>query len=710
MQRVAVRTDVVKRQTGAPQPGDAPGTTSRWPAVAACLPAVLLLITWMIWTPSDGAYFPDAWYPSAIGVGALLLITIVAGGRILPQLRSARVGLLGFTALVALNYLSILWAGSPGSALEASNELLLYLMIAWVYAIVPWTSKTLTTVLAVWSVSAAVFCAVGLANAAGTAHPASYFYDYRFSDPLGYPNATGAFAAMAMWPALILSTRPELARWLRVLLLPVALFLAEFAFLPQSRGVLVGLGVTVPLALIVCRGRIRLLARMLVVGAGLAISVPQSVDVNNAATPGGNVTPALHHAALGMLLTSVGALVVGALLMLLEPRLEEAVADRRRGRTWTISRQVRVGLALLAGVALIGGGIAAGPAVGHAARSVWHEGKTDAEPGSVRLLSGAPEERVDYLRVGWHLFEDSPVGGIGAGNFGRRYDGLKHFQKHSQYAHNLPLRTLSENGVVGFALLVAVAVALLVGLFRAARDEDGLGAACAVAALAVAAYFLAHASFDWLDEYPVLAAPPLAFAVAALALRRQRVGSPPATRTRLARLRPEFAGRLSRPALRWVGLTAAAVAIALALLPAYLSTRYVQQAFAVYRTKPATAYHYLSRASSLNPLSADPLISKGTIALQLGDPVRARAAFQSANSREPTWYSELQLALLDSDSGQFGQAQMELRRAESLDVDDPVLASASSLIARRKRVNPVKFDQSLLQGAQQDVFAVSRLS
>ena len=67
--------------------------------------------------------------------------------------------------------------------------------------------------------------------------------------------------------------------------------------------------------------------------------------------------------------------------------------------------------------------------------------------------------------------------GVGAGNFGRHYDELRRFAKHSQYTHDIWLRAMSETGIIGFALLLAVLGALALGLVRAAQELDGLGRA-----------------------------------------------------------------------------------------------------------------------------------------------------------------------------------------------------------------------------------------
>ena len=241
-------------------------------------------------------------------------------------------------ALVTFNYLSMLWADSPGSALDASNLLVLYAAIAWTFAVLPWTPRALTGLFCLWSLGVAVFCVVGLAQVTSATNLDPFFIDGRFSTPMSYPNATAALAVMGMWPALILSARRELPWWLRAACLPVAVFLAEFALLPQSRAALVGLICTVVVGPIVSSDRVRLLSRMVVVGGALAISVPRTVAVDDAVSAGRRAAPVLRHAANGMLLTSIAALVIGLLLAWLDPKWgwrpgrARARADGRSGR------------------------------------------------------------------------------------------------------------------------------------------------------------------------------------------------------------------------------------------------------------------------------------------------------------------------------------------------------------------------------------------
>ena len=668
-------------------------------------PAATVVVLWLFFVSADGAYFQAVWYPSALGAVALLSVTVVTGGVWLPASTAARVALLGFAALVALNYASILWAGSRADALGASNKLALYLVIGWTFSILPWSPRSMSVLLVVWATGIAAFCAIDLARATSAVNLNPFFEESRYATPLDYPNATAALAVMGMWPALILSSRREPPDWIRIPLLGVAVFLAEFAFLPQSRGALVGLVLSAPLVLAAASNRIALLVRMAIVGGGLAITIPLTVDVDHAVTSGRHVAPVLGHGASVMLETSLVALVVGSLVAVAEAWLRAGNHPR-----WTrprFGRRVRLAFAIMATAAVAAAAIAVAPAVGHVARAVWQSGRTDASTGSTRLLSITPEERVDYARVAWRVFRREPVLGVGAGNFAREYDALRHFGKHSLYSHDLPLRLLSETGLAGLAAFGVLVIALLAGLWRTGKELQGLGRACAVAAAAVAAYFLIHDSLDWMDEFPVLAGPALALPLAAVAMRTTGPKTASNGKALASRVRSLTTGRAR---FGWIGLAVVAyVAVVIALGAPYVASRYSARAMVTYGSHPTAAYGDLSRAADLNRFSPAPYISEGTIALNLGDSSRAQAAFERALGREDQWYPHLELALIDAQAGRFDSAAHQLALARSLDVEDPTLAAAKTLIDKRQRVDPVAFNTTQLQGAAADVLHPVRI-
>ena len=139
--------------------------------------------------------------------------------------------------------------------------------------------------------------------------------------------------------------------------------------------------------------------------------------------------------------------------------------------------------------------------------------------------------------------------------------------------------------------------------------------------LGVAGYWFLHASVDWFWEFAGLTAP--AFAMLGAGRRRSLPGassgpSPRAPRPGRGRL------ALAVPA----GLVA--VALALTLVPPWISKLQTERAGESWQADPAGAFDQLDSAAALNPLATDPPLTAATIALSLG---RARPSARRSSPR-----------------------------------------------------------------------------
>lgn len=672
-------------------------------------PAVALGVMWLLWVGADGGYYPQSWYPSTLVALAVLAGTAALNGRLLPRDPLARLALLAFAGLTALNYLSILWARSPAGALDASNQLLLYLAVSWAISLLPWTPQAMTLLLAGFSIGIAVFCAAGLLEAHAASSLNGYFVDLRYSRPMAYPNATSALAIFGLWPGLVISARRDTSAWLRPPLLGVAAFLAAFSLLPQSRGALLGMVVVAPLLVVVAGWRVRLVLRMLVTGAAIAFVAPRTVAVDRAVSAGHRVEPYLARASLAMLWVALAAAVLGVGLIVIESRFERTALA---GRGLALRRSTRfrrvAGAALVVGMAIAV--IVALPALTHLTRTVISSGRSDAATGHTRILSASPEERFDYDRVALQLFRAHPLVGAGAGNFGIFYDAAKRFSKHSLYVHNLPLRVLSETGLAGAVLFLALLVSTLLGLWRTARRAGASARAGCAVAFSVAAYFLLHASLDWLEQFPALAAAALALPLAAIAQAQgaDRMPSgpgPSGAAGPVGRLAPRSRGVtiFRRRAPVAAGVLALAGSSLLVGAP-YLAQRYVARASQTALAAPEQAYTELRLAHRLNPLSATPYATAGSIALQLGESAHARAEFSSAVAADGDWYSRVEVALIDAAAGRRVLALQEMRAAIALDRSDPALLAVAARISAGRPPSPVALEQLLIDNTPASIF------
>src|SRR5205823_133840 len=99
-----------------------------------------------------------------------------------------------------------------------------------------------------------------------------------------------------------------------------------------------------------------------------------------------------------------------------------------------------------------------------------------------------------YRPLTVHQFEHHPLAGIGSRGFGPAYLQNRHSPDTPARAHSVELDALSELGVVGFALLLLAIVPVFVPVVARMRACDP----AATAAFAGGAYWLVHASVDWI--------------------------------------------------------------------------------------------------------------------------------------------------------------------------------------------------------------------
>lgn len=652
-------------------------------SLAPFLPAAFLLVFWIAWIPLDGGYFPDVWYPSALFLVALLAAVALGGRRWWPEPGAGGLALGLIVALAAWSFASMLWAAAGGDAWAASDEWLLYLSIAWLVALVPWRSSSAAVFLGLWSAAVAVACCAELVSALGARDLSHFFLESRWQQPTGYANTAAATGAIACWPALMLACRREVPAALRVLFLGVAVFLVEFGLLPQSRAALIALVPALVVVLALSPDRGRTLIRLAIVALAIAIAGPAIWDVFGTGDAGRPIGPALDDAARSMLLSIGVALVAGVLLGLLEGRVRigpSAIAVGRRGALVAAS----VAIIAAAGFAVARGGEVTGYIGDRWAEFKSNDETPDKNP--TRIFQHTSDKRYDYWRVSVAMFRDAPVGGAGAGAFERVYTQERRHSKPSRSPHSVWMRSLGETGAVGTLLLLASVLVLAVGLVRSRRRMDDRGRAIVAACAALCAYFLVHASFDWLELMPALVAPAVGLPFLAL-----RLAAPPEPSGAF------FWSRWRPP--RWAGVAVGAVlalAAAGALALPYASDRYVDSAVHAWRSDPAGADRDLRRAASLNPLSPAPRLAAGEIALDRGRYGAARLEFSKALEVEDGWYPHFQLALLASREGDFTEARRQIALARSLNPPDLLLEKAAGLISRHRRIDPRTVDRKSL--------------
>ena len=257
------------------------------------------------------------------------------------------------------------------------------------------------------------------------------------------------------------------------------------------------------------------------------------------------------------------------------------------------------------------------------------------------------------------------------------------------------------------------------------RRADPLAASVAAAALAGFAYWLVHGSFDWFWEFAGLGAPAFALLGLACALAPRAAsagiasegetaasaGSAGATGATGA-ASPERSGRLGRAQAivsaaspRRLALAAGAVlalAGAASLIAPWLSQLQLQNAARIWPAAPRRAYADLNDAAGLNPLSDQPYLLAGSIALRFGDQVRADHEFALALERDPRdAYATLERAAIASARGNRPVALRLIERTVRLSPHDELIREVQKIIHEGQRVNIEELNRSILLKARQ---------
>lgn len=635
---------------------------------AAWLALILLAGTWSWWAWQKGAYFGTVLLPGTIllCVGAALLIRFAPWRAQLSLASPLMIALAALIALGSWALLSALWSPAPDVAINDGQRILVYAIAFGLGAglcnlLGPRMGLALVP-LAAAGAFAGLVTAISLAT--GSSPTDVLESDGTLDFPLGYRNAEAAFFAIALFPALGLAADRELDWRLRSAALGVATLCVQLFMLAQSRASVPAMAVAVVVYALVAPRRVRALAWLgLAVIPAIAMVGPLT-SLYSAADDGlGGVIDEMHRAGMVTLVVTLVAAVIGAVAARAETRLPRLDADPRAA-----NRRVAIGMAVLAVVAVAGFIAAVGDPVhwlGDRADEFRSAGTPDLSENSSRFTFNAGSDRYDAWRVALNDAGDDPLLGDGGGGYQYSYLQQREAQNQNIHdAHSVELEVLAELGVVGLALLVAAIVAAVTGVFRSRRLGPSAASLGAIA-LSSGAYWLVHTSVDWFWPYPAITAPVLALLGSACA---------PAVRS--------VARRSTRPWRPWA--IAALVVLAISAVPFWLAERYINNAYASWRTDLPRAYEDLDQARTLNPLSDTPILAEAAIARAAGDRARALDALREAADKRPEeWATHYLLAELQADTDR-ATARNEIAIALEL---NPIEAKVRTL-ARRLGVKP----------------------
>jgi hypothetical protein len=655
------------------------------PHLAAALPGLVAVALMIVWAADDGGFDATTWYWGALVSLGVLGATLVARRGAVALPRSLVIALSAFSLYVAWSYLSMTWAQYPGAALEGSNRALLYLLVFTLMATIPWTVPAAQAALLVFAFAIGVIALVLLFHLSSGSRIPGLFIGGRLAAPTGYENGTAALFTLAALVSIALASRRHLPGIMRGLLFTGACADLQLAVIPQSRGWLFTLPLVAIAAVAVADRRLRTTVATIIPTAGALVALRPLLRVFHP-DGGAPLIAAAKTAGHEGIMCCAGVLVAGTLL---------AWAEQTRPAP-RLTRRPRIALGVVLAAIALGGGVAAALAVsnGHPIsllKREWH-GFTHAP---TTYFSGTHfvdvgSERYDVWRVSLLAVKAHPIGGLGQDNFGDYYLLHRKVGIEVSWTHSLEMRLLAHTGIVGTALFVVFLVAALAAAGRARRRGDPLVRGIAAAALMPMVVWLIHGSIDWFWELPALTGPALGFVAMAGRLgslrERASVADPgPVAGVEARRRRWSPAAGQAALAAGVVALVAGTVVLGLP----YLSARDVDRASGIGGRNPAAAYSALRRSHDLDPLSSDPGVVGGTIALEDGQWDIAGPWFAQATDKEPgSWFAWLGAGLVASAQGDRVRAERDFARAKSINSIQPAVQQAAAQVDDRHPLTP----------------------
>jgi hypothetical protein len=593
------------------------------------LPAALLGLVLLPLAASHGGFYPTAWGPTALILAWAASLALILGTG--QRARGLELVLLAaVSALMAWTLLSDAWtASTTRTMLEGERAAVYVAAVAAVLTLVSLRSyRTLLT--AAWCAITLV-CAYALATRLFPERLGliDAVAGYRLSEPLGYWNALGLFAAMGALLALGLVAHP--GRRVVVAAAGASLVvLVPTLYFTFSRGAWGAFAAGMLASVAVDPRRLRAVSALIVVAPWPALGVwiasrsdalTHQDPVLSAASDAG------HRLALVLAGLAVAAAVAAGAFALAAPRV-------RAG-----SRVRAIYVALLLAV-VTGGCVVVVARFGSPITLAQRAYDSFIAPPPVtggnlnrRLFSISSLPRAQQWAVAWDDHQAHPWLGSGAGTYELSWLRERTNQTKVVDAHNLYVEALAELGPVGLLLLVVVLGVPFVAVLRARAHV------MAPAAFGAYVAYVLHAAVDWDWEVPALTLTALACGGALVVCARREVPDGPARRAPRALLLAVLAGV---GVLSFVGLVGNR-----AIASSATTARAADRARALGNPRLASARWdeaeaQARRATRWAPWSTDPWVALGQAQLGRLHPAAAAVSFRRAIAKEPgdwrLWY------------------------------------------------------------------------
>jgi hypothetical protein len=468
-------------------------TSRRWVlngARAALLagPTVLAFFT--------GGYFDGPREVAGVVAWLLAAAALVLSPRPLPRLTAGRVAVGGLGLLGLWTLLSFTWAPIPGSAFHYGQRVVMYLGVLLGAVALLRGRRPLRAVVPALAGGALIVVGYGISERLlpGLLHfERSLSAEGRLEQPLTYWNAMGELAALGLVLCAALAGDASRPARLRAAAAAASAPLGMGLYITFSRGALFACVAGLVALVVLVRRREQLHAALACFGAAALAAIAAAPFHGVTGLTGSAGTREGQGAVVFVLVVAIAAVAALVQLRLARRRSAELALPRR---------------APLIALVAICAGLALAIVVGAKERSA-----APLSGGATRLTT-LQSNRYAYWDVALRAFGDEPLRGVGAGGWAVYWLRDRKVNEFAQDAHSLPLQTLAELGIVGFALLLA----FLGGVAWAARDALRVAPGLAGGLAAGLVVWVAHAPLDWDWEMPAVTLIALVLAGALLGL------------------------------------------------------------------------------------------------------------------------------------------------------------------------------------------------
>lgn len=441
---------------------------------------------------SHGGYYPTAWGWFAVVALWLIAVRVVLRRVSLGALEVAAI--LAFGAVACWIAVSGVW-GIPERTILEVERVTLY-VAAFAAACVVLTRGALPALVSGLWAAVSVACGYGLLTRLFPERLSAVdpLGGNRLSEPLGYWNGLGVFAAIGTLLAVGLVARASTrgGRMITAASLPLLCSTLYFTF---SRGAWIALAVGFFAAIALDPRRLQLVTSALALAPAVAVTLVvayRSPALNQIGGSSVDAARAGHRLAVVMAV----AMALSALGVLLVHWLERRSAHHRRLRRAYATALVAGSLAALLVLFVEFGSpptLVSRTYHAFAAPPPELHGRLNE-----RLFNLSGSGRLVQWRVAWRAYQLEPILGSGAGTYEQAWNELRPTPYKVRDAHSLYLETLAELGPVGLGLLLIALGIPILGAIRARR----LPLVSATFGAYIA--FVVHAGVDWDWELPAV--------------------------------------------------------------------------------------------------------------------------------------------------------------------------------------------------------------